>query len=57
MLWQSRSLILTPDVMMPNEEFRFDSDVGKSIDRFNGSGFIISRVVQLFDKLLSAVFI
>lgn len=30
--------------------FRFDPEVGKSIDRFNSSGFIISRVVQLFDE-------
>jgi quercetin dioxygenase-like cupin family protein len=30
--------------------FRFDPEVGKSIDHFNSSGFIISRVVQLFDE-------
>src|SRR5687768_15428095 len=30
--------------------FRFDPEVGKSIDRFNSSGFIISKVVQLFDE-------
>jgi quercetin dioxygenase-like cupin family protein len=30
--------------------FRFDPEVGKSIDRFNSSGLIISRVVELFDE-------
>ncbi len=30
--------------------FRFDPEVGKSIDRYNSSGFIISRIVQLFDE-------
>jgi quercetin dioxygenase-like cupin family protein len=30
--------------------FRFDPEVGKNIDYFNSSGFIISRVVQLFDE-------
>jgi len=30
--------------------FRFGSDVGKSVDSYNSSGFIISRVVHLFDE-------
>lgn len=30
--------------------FRFDREVGKSIDRYNSSGFMISRVVHLFDE-------
>ena len=30
--------------------FRFDPEVGKGIDHFNSSGFIISRVVQLFGE-------
>ena len=30
--------------------FWFDREVGKSIDQYNSSGFIISRVVQLFDE-------
>jgi hypothetical protein len=32
------------------EIFRFDPEVGKSIDRYSSSGFIISRVVHLFDE-------
>ena len=30
--------------------FRFDPEVGKGINHFNSSGFILSRVVQLFDE-------
>jgi hypothetical protein len=30
--------------------FRFDPEVGRNIDRYNSSGFIISRVAQLFDE-------
>ena len=30
--------------------FRFDPEVGKSMDRYNSSGFMISRVVHLFDE-------
>jgi quercetin dioxygenase-like cupin family protein len=32
------------------EIFRFDPEVGKSIDRYDSSGFIISRVIHLFDE-------
>jgi len=30
--------------------FRFDSQVGKNIDRYNSSGFVIARVLHLFDE-------
>ena len=30
--------------------FRFDSGVGRSIDQYNSTGFILSKVVHLFDK-------
>ena len=30
--------------------FRFDSQVGKNIDRYNSSGFVLARVLQLFDE-------
>lgn len=30
--------------------FRFDSEVGKNIDRYHSSGFTISRVVHLSDE-------
>ena len=32
--------------------FRFDPEAGKSINDFNSSGLIISRVVQLFDEAI-----
>ena len=30
--------------------FRFDPEVGKSIDAYGSSGFVISRIVRLFDE-------
>jgi quercetin dioxygenase-like cupin family protein len=30
--------------------FRFDRGVGKSIDAYNSSGFVISRILHLFDE-------
>lgn len=30
--------------------FRFDPEVGKSIDAFDSSGFVISKIVQLFSQ-------
>jgi len=30
--------------------FRFDPEVGRSIDQYNSTGFIISKVVHLFDE-------
>ncbi len=30
--------------------FRFDPETGKSIDRYSSSGFIVSRVVELFGE-------
>ena len=30
--------------------FRFDSQVGKNIDRYNSSGFVLARVLHLFDE-------
>jgi hypothetical protein len=30
--------------------FRFDSQVGKNIDRYHSSGFVLARVLQLFDE-------
>ena len=30
--------------------FRFDPEVGKSIDAYNSSGFVISRIAHLFDE-------
>jgi quercetin dioxygenase-like cupin family protein len=30
--------------------FRFDPETGRQIDRYGSSGFIVSRVVQLFEE-------
>jgi hypothetical protein len=30
--------------------FRFDFQVGKNIDRYNSSGFVLARVLHLFDE-------
>lgn len=30
--------------------FRFGADVGKNVDSYDSSGFVISRVVHLFDE-------
>ncbi len=30
--------------------YRFDSEVGKSVDRYASSGFVISRIARLFDE-------
>lgn len=30
--------------------YRFDTEVGKSIDRYDSSGFVISKVAHLFDE-------
>ena len=30
--------------------FRFDSQVGKNINRHNSSGFVLARVLHLFDE-------
>ena len=30
--------------------FRFDPQVGKNIDRYDSSGFVIARVLHLFDE-------
>lgn len=30
--------------------FRFDRGVGKSIDTYNSSGFVITRILHLFDE-------
>lgn len=30
--------------------YRFDSDVGKSIDQYNRSRFVISKIAHLFDE-------
>jgi hypothetical protein len=30
--------------------FRFDSQVGKNIDRHNSPGFVLARVLHLFDE-------
>ena len=30
--------------------FRFDPEVGKSMDAYNSSGFVISRIAHLFDE-------
>lgn len=34
--------------------FRFDPEVGKGINHFNSSGFILSRVVKLFDEAVAS---
>jgi hypothetical protein len=32
--------------------YRFDIDVGETIDRFDSSGFVISKIARLFDNTL-----
>ncbi|MEO5887209.1 MAG: cupin [Anaerolineales bacterium] len=32
--------------------YRFDAEVGKSIDHYDSSGFVISKVARLFDDAL-----